>query len=155
MAEQLGRAVRPPFLSLSLSFAIATLTDEGSMPLDVRSSAQVGAPVLQGRRPTFLASLGTQARMLGVQIRLHSEVIQYWDSDDEPAVVLVSGEVVKGDVSPSCSPLTHGPSLTTWRSRRSSSSQTACTLQLVASSRRLHARPWPRSARTTRSIAAS
>ncbi|GAA5845789.1 hypothetical protein JCM9279_002374 [Rhodotorula babjevae] len=61
-------------------------------------SAQVGAPVLQGRRPTFLASLGTQARMLGVQIRLHSEVVQYWDSDDEPAVVLVSGEVVKGDV---------------------------------------------------------
>ena len=70
------------------------------MHLCARSSAQVGAPVLQGRRPTFLASLGTQARMLGVQIRLHSEVVQYWDSDDEPAVVLVSGEVVKGDVRP-------------------------------------------------------
>ncbi|TNY20170.1 hypothetical protein DMC30DRAFT_267762 [Rhodotorula diobovata] len=61
-------------------------------------SAQVGAPVLQGRRPTFLASLGTQARVLGVNIRLHAEVVQYWDSDDEPAVVLASGEVIKGDV---------------------------------------------------------
>lgn len=64
----------------------------------ISRSAQVGAPILQGRRPTFLASLGTQARVLGVNIRLHADVVQYWDSDDEPAVVLASGEVIKGDV---------------------------------------------------------
>ncbi|GAA5823213.1 hypothetical protein JCM3770_004325 [Rhodotorula araucariae] len=60
--------------------------------------AQYGAPILQGRRASFLGSLGIEARMLGVNIRLNSEVVQYCDAEDEPAVVLQSGEVVKGDV---------------------------------------------------------
>lgn len=57
-----------------------------------------GAPVLQGRRSTFLGSLGTEARLLGISIRLASEVVEYWDSRDEPAVVLRGGEVLRADV---------------------------------------------------------
>ncbi|BGO96176.1 hypothetical protein NBRC10512_006671 [Rhodotorula toruloides] len=56
------------------------------------------APILQGRRAAFLGSLGVEARLLGVQIRLNSEVVKYWDAEDKPAVVLRSGEVVPGDV---------------------------------------------------------
>ncbi|GJN94739.1 hypothetical protein Rhopal_007831-T1 [Rhodotorula paludigena] len=57
-----------------------------------------GAPILQGKRASFLGSLGVEARLLGVQIRYESEVVKYWDSAEEPAVVLASGEVVSGDV---------------------------------------------------------
>ncbi|GAA5863871.1 hypothetical protein JCM8547_006090 [Rhodosporidiobolus lusitaniae] len=61
-------------------------------------SKQYGAPLLQGRRAGYLGSLGTEARLLGVSIRLESEVSGYLDSEDEPAVVLKSGEIVRGDV---------------------------------------------------------
>ncbi|POY72724.1 hypothetical protein BMF94_4131 [Rhodotorula taiwanensis] len=57
-----------------------------------------GAPILQGRRSTFLGCLGTEARLLGVDIRLASEVVRYWDSREEPAVVLRGGEVLRADV---------------------------------------------------------
>ncbi|GAA5890509.1 hypothetical protein JCM6882_002944 [Rhodosporidiobolus microsporus] len=57
-----------------------------------------GAPLLQGRRATFLGSLGTEARLLGVSIRLEAEVIEYYDSPDEPSVILRTGEMVRGDV---------------------------------------------------------
>ncbi|ORY88676.1 hypothetical protein BCR35DRAFT_324226 [Leucosporidium creatinivorum] len=57
-----------------------------------------GAPLLQGSRPQFLGSLGVEARMLGVDIRYESEVVGYWDAEEEPAVVLRGGEVVKSDV---------------------------------------------------------
>jgi hypothetical protein len=60
---------------------------------------QHGAPILQGRRSTFLGSLGTEARLLGVTIRLASEVVKYWDSNEEPAVVLRGGETLRADVS--------------------------------------------------------
>ncbi|BGP44002.1 hypothetical protein JCM10450v2_008218 [Rhodotorula kratochvilovae] len=60
--------------------------------------AQYGAPILQGRRASFLGSLGIEARLLGVNIRLEAEVVQYWDAEDEPAVMLRSGEVIRGDV---------------------------------------------------------
>ncbi|BGP28100.1 hypothetical protein JCM10295v2_007087 [Rhodotorula toruloides] len=56
-----------------------------------------GAPILQGRRAAFLGSLGVEARLLGAQIRLNSEVVKYWDAEDEPAVVLRGGEVVRGE----------------------------------------------------------
>ncbi|GAA6019694.1 hypothetical protein JCM10207_009230 [Rhodosporidiobolus poonsookiae] len=59
---------------------------------------QYGAPILQGRRATFLGSLGVEARMLGVSIRLESEVVGYLDSDGEPGVVLRSGETLRSDV---------------------------------------------------------
>ncbi|TKA50020.1 hypothetical protein B0A53_06502, partial [Rhodotorula sp. CCFEE 5036] len=59
---------------------------------------QHGAPILQGRRSTFLGSLGTEARLLGVTIRLASEVVKYWDSNEEPAVVLRGGETLRADV---------------------------------------------------------
>ncbi|BGP04019.1 hypothetical protein NBRC10513v2_007760 [Rhodotorula toruloides] len=61
-------------------------------------SAKYGAPILQGRRAAFLGSLGVEGRLLGVQIRLDSEVVKYWDAEDDPAVVLRGGEVVRGDV---------------------------------------------------------
>ncbi|GEM11814.1 monooxygenase [Rhodotorula toruloides] len=61
-------------------------------------SARYGAPILQGRRAAFLGSLGVEARLLGAQIRLNSEVVKYWDAEDEPAVVLRGGEVVRGEV---------------------------------------------------------
>lgn len=37
--------------------------------------------------------------MLGVTIRLASEAVKYWDSNDEPAVVLRGGENLRADVS--------------------------------------------------------
>ncbi|GAA5970271.1 hypothetical protein JCM11641_001643 [Rhodosporidiobolus odoratus] len=61
-------------------------------------SQQYGAPLLQGRRATFLGSLGTEARLLGVTIRLEAEVVQYVDSRYEPAVVLRNGGSLPGDV---------------------------------------------------------
>ncbi|CEQ40827.1 SPOSA6832_02475 [Sporobolomyces salmonicolor] len=61
-------------------------------------SKTFGAPLLQGRRAQFLGSLGTEARLLGVNIKLEAEVTSYWDSDDQPAVVLRTGEVIRGDV---------------------------------------------------------
>ncbi|BGP35914.1 hypothetical protein JCM10296v2_007766 [Rhodotorula toruloides] len=61
-------------------------------------AAKYGAPILQGRRAAFLGSLGVEARLLGVQVRLNSEVTKYWDAEDEPAVVLRGGEVMRGDV---------------------------------------------------------
>lgn len=74
--------------------------------------------------------------MLGVNIRLASEAVEYWDSDKEPAVVLRGGEMLRADVrsllrpdrdSPCCSRLLR-PIMITHRPApffaRSSSSQT-------------------------------
>ncbi|GAA5828568.1 hypothetical protein JCM11251_000854 [Rhodosporidiobolus azoricus] len=61
-------------------------------------SKKYGAPLLQGRRATFLGSLGTEARLLGVNIKLEAEVVEYYDSSDEPAVVLRTGEMIRADV---------------------------------------------------------
>ncbi|GAA5917153.1 hypothetical protein JCM5296_006651 [Sporobolomyces johnsonii] len=78
------------------------LKDQAGAPLwdeDVGVfSKTFGAPLLQGRRAQFLGSLGTEARLLGVNFKLEAEVTGYWDSDNEPAVVLRTGEIVRGDV---------------------------------------------------------
>lgn len=67
--------------------------------LDFDSPNKFGAPLLQGSRPHFLGSLGVEARLLGVSIRLDTEVVGYWDSADEQAVITRSGEVIRGDVT--------------------------------------------------------
>lgn len=80
---------------LPLGCAKLTSADRGGR---CTSAPKYCAPILQGRRAAFLGSLGVEARLLGVQIRLNSEVVKYWDAEDKPAVVLRSGEVVPGDV---------------------------------------------------------
>ncbi|GAA5988456.1 hypothetical protein JCM10908_003575 [Rhodotorula pacifica] len=75
--------------------------DQGTVVEEVPIGDMVerhGAPILQGRRSTFLGILGTEARMLGVNVRLASEVVKYWDSKDEPAVILRGGETLRADV---------------------------------------------------------
>ncbi|BGP20835.1 hypothetical protein JCM10213_008130 [Rhodosporidiobolus nylandii] len=76
--------------------------DKAGAPLhaeDVGSfKEQYGAPLLQGRRATFLGAMGTEARLLGINIRLEADVIAYLDSEDEPGVVLRTGEKLTGDV---------------------------------------------------------
>ncbi|GAA5858378.1 hypothetical protein JCM1840_001172 [Sporobolomyces johnsonii] len=56
-----------------------------------------GAPIFQGHRAQYLAVLGIEARMLMVQFRPYSQVVEYRDSKKTPAVVLQTGEVVFAD----------------------------------------------------------
>lgn len=60
--------------------------------------AMYGAPLLAGHRAHFLGSLGVECRMLGVKIRLETEVTKYHDSRHSPSVVVGSGEVIFADV---------------------------------------------------------
>ncbi|GAA5950487.1 hypothetical protein JCM21900_004823 [Sporobolomyces salmonicolor] len=56
-----------------------------------------GAPIFQGHRAQYLAVLGIEARMLMVQFRPYSQVVEYRDSKKTPAVVLQTGEVMFAD----------------------------------------------------------
>ncbi|GAA5853268.1 hypothetical protein JCM5353_008947 [Sporobolomyces roseus] len=60
--------------------------------------SRYGAPLLQGKRSQFLASLGVQARLLGVRFEYNREVVGYDDSSDRPGVILENRELRRADV---------------------------------------------------------
>lgn len=62
--------------------------------------ATYGAPLMQGHRAQYLGVLGIEARMLGVEFRTGTEVVEFNDSAKSPSIVTAKGETLFADVSP-------------------------------------------------------
>ncbi|BGP30930.1 hypothetical protein JCM10296v2_002692 [Rhodotorula toruloides] len=59
--------------------------------------ATYGAPLGQGHRAQYLGVLGTEARMLGVEFRTGTEVVEFNDSAKSPSIVTAKGETLFAD----------------------------------------------------------